>query len=226
MASQIETRSFEARLPCRYLLQKPETGPGARTLIVLALHGYGSNPEDMLRFAALTLGGEHIIASLQAPFQHYAQPDFTKAAYNWGIRQHWEQSVCLHHDMVLTALDWLRGEFGMPVERCVLMGFSQPVGLNYRFVGTHPGRIGGLIGICGGVPRDWEEDKYSQVTAPILHIARDQDEFYPKEKALEFPARLGTHASDVEFHMLGGGHRFPSQAGPLVRDWIGRKWRL
>jgi hypothetical protein len=26
----------------------------------------------------------------------------------------------------------------------------------------------------------------------------------------------------VEFHMLAGGHRFPSKAGPLIREWMSR----
>ena len=27
---------------------------------------------------------------------------------------------------------------------------------------------------------------------------------------------------DVEFHLMEGGHRFPSKAGPLVERWIAR----
>jgi len=99
----------------------------------------------------------------------------------------------------------------------VLMGFSQPVGLNYRFIGTYPEEAGGVIATCGGVPKDWEEDKYARVEAPILHIARSEDEFFPEAVANGFPARLRTHASNVEFHMLPGKHRFPSKAAPAIR---------
>jgi len=102
------------------------------------------------------------------------------------------------------------------------MGFSQPVGLNYRFAGTHPGEVAGILGICGGVPRDWEEDKYRQLDAAVLHISRDQDEFYPVAMVEKFPERLRKHAADVEFHLLDGPHRFPSKAGSVVREWMGR----
>jgi predicted esterase len=99
------------------------------------------------------------------------------------------------------------------------MGFSQPVGLNYRLIGTYPAEAGGVIGICGGVPKDWEEDKYHPVAAPILHISRSEDEFFPADTARGFPDRLRHHAADVEFHLLPGGHRFPSKARDLIHTW-------
>jgi predicted esterase len=103
-----------------------------------------------------------------------------------------------------------------------LAGFSQPVGLNYRFIATHPGQVGGVLGICGGVPRDWEEDKYQAVQAAVLHISRDADEFYPLDVVSTFAQRLRRRAADVEFHLLPGQHRFPSKAGEIVRPWMER----
>jgi predicted esterase len=94
------------------------------------------------------------------------------------------------------------------------------VGLNYRFIGTYPDEAGGVIGVCGGVPKDWEQDKYRTIDAPILHISRSEDEYFPSEVANGFPARLRHHASDVEFHMLPGAHRFPSKAAGIVRPWL------
>jgi predicted esterase len=225
-----EQHTFPAALECRYLLQAPpHVAPNP--LIVLALHGYGSNPEDMLRLTTALVGESHIgqplvTASLSAPNQHYANLGLPNAesvaAYNWGIRPHWHSSVQLHHDMVRKTLDQLRQRFDVGPERCLLVGFSQPVGLNYRFVATHPGEVGGVIGICGGVPRDWEEDKYQPVSAAVLHISRDQDEFYPLNVVSTFTELLRRRASDVEYHLLPGPHRFPSKASEIVRPWIKR----
>jgi len=195
-------------------------------LLVLTLHGYSANPEAMLRLTTLLLGDRHVIASLQAPNQHYVSDGLPNAqsvpGYNWGIRPHWESSVRLHHDMVRKTLSSLRDRFHLAPARCLLMGFSQPVGLNYRFVGTYPGEVAGVIGICGGVPRDWQEDKYKLVQAALLHISRDQDEFYPNEAVSKFPEQLRRHAADVEFHLIPGQHRFPSKAGTIVKPWIER----
>jgi predicted esterase len=193
---------------------------------VITLHGYGSNPDAMLRLTAAMVGEGHVIASLQAPNQHYISEDRKDAqavaGYNWGIRYHWQSAVRLHHDMLLQVLASLRTRFGMGNDRCLLVGFSQPVGLNYRFAGTHPGEVAGIIGICGGVPRDWQEDKYKPLQAAVLHIARDQDEFYPADSASRFPDQLRRRATDVEFHLIPGPHRFPSKAAGIVRPWIER----
>ena len=220
-----EQQTFTANLECRYLLQTPGPLPD-NPLIALALHGYGSNPEVMLRLTMGMLGENHVIASLQAPNQHYSNPGLPNAqsvaAYNWGIQPHWQSSVRLHHDMVLKTLAALRERFGVGPARCLLIGFSQPVGLNYRFIATHPDEVGGVIAICGGVPRDWEEDKYRPVKASVLHISRDEDEFYPLNVVSGFEERLRRRAQDVEFHLIPGQHRFPSKAGQIARPWMER----
>lgn len=195
-----------------------------RSVLVLAMHGYGSNPEVMLRLTAACVGENSVIASLRGPNQHYlaTSPAGDEVGYNWGTRAHSELNIRLHHQMVRAVAGELRGRFSIPARRTMLVGFSQPVGLNYRLIGTYPDEAGGVVGICGGVPKDWEEDKYHRVAAPILHISRSEDEFFPADVARGFPERLRKHADDVEFHLSPGGHRFPSRAAPLVRDWMKR----
>jgi predicted esterase len=222
---EIEQHHFETALTCRYLLDVPRDLPASPVLAV-ALHGYSANPEDMLRLARLALGDQPVVASIQAPNQHYVAsglPDSTSLpGYNWGISRHWESAVLLHHAMVTQVLDALKSRFGAGPDRCLLIGFSQPVGLNYRFAATYPGAVRGVIGVCGGVPRDWEDSKYHPVSAALLHISRDQDPFYPAATANTFASRLRQRSSDVEFHMLPGPHRFPSQARNIVRPWVQR----
>jgi predicted esterase len=216
-----EAHSFQIPLDCHYLIHTPSAPPD---LAVIALHGYGMSAETMMRLVVPTLDGTQAIVSLQAPFQHYQGegPRSGIAAYNWGIRQHHPDAVRMHHQMVLRVIEEVGKQFGIGPKRCVLLGFSQPVGLNYRFVGTHPEAVGGVIGICGGVPKDWEDPTYRDFSTPLLHIARDQDEFFPVATVAGFRDRLKRHASDVEFHLLPGGHRYPTAAKEIVRAWLKR----
>ncbi len=218
MMEKLET--IRVSLEVAYFLHVPEQ-IDERTLLVLTLHGYGSNPDAMLRLTVAAVGTDCIVASIRAPNQAYASgsPTTNDVAYNWGTRQHPALNIELHHKIVRTVAHELRSRFSIDVRRTVLMGFSQPVGLNYRFIGTHPEEAGGVIGICGGVPKDWEESKYKEVTAPILHISRSEDEFFPVDVVMGFPDRLKSHARDVEFHLLPGGHRFPSKARPIIEGW-------
>lgn len=221
----MEENTFAARLDCRYLLHTPPNQTG-NPLLVIALHGYSSSPEAMLPLTLRMVGEEHVVASIQAPYQHYVSKGLPEAGsgsgYNWGISQHWASAVRLHHEMVIEVMGELRERFRTGPERCLLVGFSQPVGLNYRFAATYPEQVGGVIGICGGVPRDWQEPKYKPVRAAVLHISREDDEFYPPSVAATFPERLKQRANDVEFHLISGAHRFPSKADAIVRPWLKR----
>lgn len=190
---------------------------------MLALHGYGQTPEMLLPLTQRLFGPGPALAALAAPYQMYDKlSPQGETVYHWGTRHHWEAAVRAHHAMVRRALAELRARTGIPAERTILLGFSQPVGLNYRFAGTFPDEVRGVIGLCGGVPSRWEQEAYRPVTAALLHIARDEDEFYPVAAVEKFPERLRHHARDVEFHLLPGGHRFPSQAGPIVAAWLRR----
>ena len=97
----------------------------------------------------------------------------------------------------------------------MLVGLSQSVGLNYRFVATHADGVRWVIGICGGLPGDWDDGVYQPVTAAVLHIARSGDECYPPTVTEGYAERPRRHAADVEFHLIEGGHQMPLAAAGL-----------
>ncbi len=57
--------SITVRLEVSYLLRVPAK-VDAGTILVLTLHGFGSNPDAMLRLTAAALGEDCVIASLRA----------------------------------------------------------------------------------------------------------------------------------------------------------------
>jgi predicted esterase len=201
-----------------FLLDAPP--PAEQAPVFLLTHGYGMNAKVMLDLCRPVVPEGAVLASLEAPNQHYLseKPGSDQVGFNWGTRARWQDAVEVHHRSILAVLETLQAD----PARTVLLGFSQPVGLNYRFAATYPAKLRGVIGICGGIPRDWEEADYQQVTAALLHIARDQDEYYPVETVEKFPARLGYRVADVEFHLLPGGHRFPSRVKPVIAPWLAR----
>ena len=199
--------------------------PGeASDLLFLALHGYGMNARTMLDLTLLVTGRHRLVASIQAPNQFYLRDKASDSpvGYNWGTRNHGTASIRLHHKIVRQVRRELEQRFGIPARRTILLGFSQPVGYNYRFGATFPDEIGGIVGICGGVPKDWETGDYRRVSAPILHIAREDDHFFPGAVTMDYERKLRTRASDVEYHLLEGGHRFPSKGATIIEPWLGR----
>ena len=211
--------TFSARLDCRYLLRVPET-VDSKALLILTLHGFGADPESMLNLTAKLVGPRHVIASLEGPNQFFRDGKTNEVGYGWITSRNAPSSIRLHHEMVQHVLNEAGREYGIPPERRFLVGFSQPVSLNYRFVATCTQAVRGVIGICGGLPSDWETAPYQSVGAAVLHIARRADEFYPPEVTEHYEQRLRIRAKDVEFHLLEGGHRIPSEGGRIVQRWF------
>jgi predicted esterase len=176
----------------------------------------------MLYLTARLFEAPPVIAALQGPYQFFVDPTSRKVGYGWITSRNASESVRLHRDMVLHVLEEVGGEFGIPPERRLLAGFSQAVGLNYRFAATCPAAVRGVIAICGGLPGDWDDGDYKITTAAILHIARRNDEFYPPSVTEHYLRRLRRRALDVEFHLIEGGHQVPSEGGRIVGPWAAR----
>jgi predicted esterase len=214
-------RTFSARLDCHYLLLPPPE-VSAQTPLVVTLHGFGSNPEVMLQLTARLFESPPIIVSLQGPNQFFLGAGNREVGYGWVTSRRPAESIRLHHEMVQHVVGEVGREFAIPPGRSFLCGFSQSVGLNYRFVATHPNLFRGVIAICGGLPGDWDDGPYRNVTASVLHIARRGDEYYPPEVTCGFADRLRQRAADVELHMIDGGHQMPSDGRRIVEPWMRR----
>src|SRR5215467_16274915 len=82
----IEHRTFSARMDCHYLVHSPAE-VNAYTLLVATLHGFGSNPEMMLRLTESLLGTRNVITALQAPSQFYLAPHANEVGYCWATHK-------------------------------------------------------------------------------------------------------------------------------------------
>ena len=217
----VADQTFSARLDCHYLVLAPDT-VDAQAPLVVTLHGFGASPEAMLPLTARLFEIQPILVSLQGPYQFFLGPGNREVGYGWITNRRPAESIRLHHEMVLHAAAEAGRRFGVPPQRRLLVGFSQAVGLNYRFVATHPDAVRGVIGVCGGLPGDWDEGAYQRVGAAVLHIARTSDEYYPPEITAHYEERLRRRAGDVEFHLIDGGHRMPSSGRRVVKPWLER----
>jgi predicted esterase len=176
----------------------------------------------MLPLAERMFGPRHVVAALQGPNQFFLNQGTMQVGYGWNTSRHAAGAIRLHHDMVLQVLNDAGREYGIPRERRILVGFSQPVSLNYRFAATCPNEVRGVVGVCGGLPGDWETGVYKPVSAAVMHIARRQDEWYPPAVTEQYAGRLRLRVEDVEFHLLDGGHQFPSKGNVIAESWLGR----
>ena len=206
-----------------YSVRIPSGRRGGRLPALIALHGYGGTRESLLAFAARLAGDGFVVAALQGIHQHAVRrrDGQLRAAYGWGTQGDQEANQALHHAFVLAVIRDLVRACRVDAQKIFLFGFSQSVGLNYRFTFTHPGRARGVIAVCGGIPGDWETNRrYRPSPTDVLHISGTQDPHYPPERVRPYKAALEKRARSMEHWSYPVGHRFPRRAIPAVRRWL------
>lgn len=215
-------RILEARINLYYDLRRSTIAPAP---LLIALHGYGANKRYMMREAQLMAPAQFAIATLQGFHQHIKEPREAggplRFGFGWLTNFRSEESVALHHRSLLDLIDILSEEGIADPTRVFLLGFSQSCALNYRFAFTHPERLRGVIGICGGIPGDWETSStYHHANIDVLHIAGTRDEFYPPERVRDYERQLKTRARSVEFKSYDAAHEIVPEMRPDVVEWL------
>ena len=215
-------RALEARINLYYDLRPGTISPAP---LLIALHGYGANKRYMMGEAQLMAPGQFAIASLQGPHQHIREPRVTggplRFGFGWLTNFRTEESVALHHRALLNLIEILSNEGVADPNRVFLLGFSQSCALNYRFAFTHPERLRGVIGICGGIPGDWETSStYRQGEIDVLHLAGTRDEFYSPERVRDYERQLKTRARSVQFKSYDATHEIVPEMRSDVVQWL------
>ncbi len=223
--SHIEPRTIDVQAKIYYDLHTPQQDDASPSPLLVALHGYGSNKGRMMRDARQCVPDGFAVAALQGFHQHLKEPREPGGAlrygFGWLTNFHPEDSVALHHAALLQIIRPLVAERVADPARIFLLGFSQTCALNYRFAFTHREVLRGCIGICGGLPGDWETSElYSATDASILHLAGTGDEFYPPARVSGYAAQLQTRSPDVEFKAYDAGHELTAGMCEDVRAWL------
>lgn len=215
-------RSLTARINLYYDLHAPPTGPAP---LLIALHGYGANKRQMMREAQQMAPEGFAIASLQGFHQHIRDPREPggplRFGFGWLTNFRAEESVAIHHQALLDLTANLIEEDVADPTRIFLLGFSQSCALNYRFAFTYPERLKGVIGICGGIPGDWETNhRYHGANLDVFHLAGSTDEFYTPERVRDYERQLATRARKVKFKSYDAAHEIVPEMREDVKQWL------
>src|SRR4029078_4237843 len=215
-------RILEARINLYYDLRPGTVSPAP---LLIALHGYGANKRYMMREAQLMAPEQFAIAALQGFHQHIKEPREAggplRFGFGWLTNFHSDESVALHHRAVIDLIEILTEEGVADPARIFLLGFSQSCALNYRFAFSHPDRLRGIIGICGGIPGDWETSaSYRETTADVFHLTGTRDEFYTPGRVSDYEQQLGTRARSVTFKNYDAAHEIVQEMRDDVKQWL------
>jgi predicted esterase len=219
--SMIE-RTLSAEIKLYYDLHLPKHSPAP---LLIALHGYGASKRQMMREARRVAPEDFAIVSLQGPHQHLKEPKEPggplRFGFGWLTNFHPEESIAIHQHALLEVTDSLIDQGIADPKRVFLLGFSQSCALNYRFAFTRRNVLRGVIGICGGLPGDWENSKvYRPTEARIFHLSGERDEFYPPARTNDYAAQLRKRAREVECRSYDAGHEIVPAMRDDIRDWL------
>ncbi len=215
-------RILRAQINLYYDLQPATPSPAP---LLIALHGYGARKRQMMREGQQMAPDGFAIASLQGFHQHIKEPKEKggplRFGFGWLTNFRSEDSVEVHHKALLDLMTTLIDEGVADPERIFLLGFSQSCALNYRFAFTHPDRLRGVVGICGGIPGDWDTSEvYRPTQADIFHLAGTRDEFYPPERVRDYEDQLKKRARNVASKSYDAAHEIVPEMRQDVRQWL------
>jgi len=209
---------YDLRLP------KPRSD-GESAPLLIALHGYGGSKSQMMRDALEIAPENFAVVSLQGVHQHLkerrAPEEPLRYGFGWLTNFRPEESTELHHRALLDVVEILAEDGSIDRAHVFLLGFSQSVALNYRFAFTYTKILRGVVGICGGLPGDWDKSlRYKETRAAVLHLSGARDEFYPPARTNDYKNRLSTRAASVEVRDYDAGHEITDRMREDVRAWL------
>ena len=190
-----------------------------RSPTILALHGRGSNEQDLLGMAA-HLPDNLLWISPRAPLT--LGPD----SYEW-----YRVKVIGRPDpeQVLSALetmdhfiDEILDAYPIDPQKLFLLGFSQGSLISLCYTLTHPSPIAGVIAQSGYIPNGVElEIKEAGVKdKPFLLTHGEQDPLIPIEWGRASRDRLQELGVDLAYHEVQMGHNVSMESLAVISTWL------
>jgi predicted esterase len=216
--------SISTEIKLYYDLHLPENHQLPAPLMI-AVHGYGAHKRYMMREARLIAPENFAIVSLQAPHQHFRPTDNGfKIGFGWLTDYKSEESVTLHHKFVLDVIEKLKDDGTIDESQIYLYGFSQACALNFRFAFTYPEILRGVLGVCGGIPGDLDQNEiYRPTKADVFYLYSQTDDFYPLEKFEQFDARLKDYLPNYQAKSYQATHEITDEMREDMKNWLAQK---
>lgn len=207
----------------QYLVREPKTIKEKNPLLLL-LHGYGSNEEDLFAFAS-ELPEEYYVVSARAPYdlQPYGHAWY---AINFDADQNKftdnEQAI-ESRDIIVRLLNQLESELPIDAENVTLIGFSQGSILSYAVALSYPEKIKNVIALSGYLHPDIFAEGYQHKNFGRLKVFSSHgtvDQVIPVQWARQTPDFLKNLNIEVTYKEYPIGHGVSPQNFQDLLNWL------
>ena len=211
------------KLALEYLIREPKVKADKNPLILL-LHGYGSNEQDLFSFAS-ELPEEYYVISARAPY------DLQYGSYAWyAINFDADENKFSDHnqamqsrDIIANFIDELLKNYPIDSKQVALLGFSQGTILSYAVALSYPEKVQRVVALSGYlneeiITENYKKNDFSTLQIFVSHGSVDQ--VIPISWARKAPGILDSlHIPNV-FKEYQVGHGVAPQNFADLKNWL------
>ncbi len=161
-----------------YISREPSKIDDSTPLLIL-IHGYGSNEEDLFSFSC-QFDERYLIVSVQAPlalpfggFAWYSI-DFDEV----GVKQSNVEEAIQARDQLLKFVEGIQDKYQISSTKTVLMGFSQGAILSHSLALSYPDKVQKIVALSGylfsEIIENRGEEEYKKLDVFASHGSVDQ----------------------------------------------------
>ena len=208
-----------------YLVQEPKVKHDKNPLLIL-LHGYGSNEEDLFSFAP-ELPDDSYVISVRAPYdlQPYGHAwyaihfDADENKFSDNVQA--KQSV----EIIASFIDEIVKQYPIDTNNVTLIGFSQGAILSYATALTYPEKISKVVALSGYfnqeiLPEIIDTKAISHLKFFVSHGSVDQ--VIPVDWARKAKPALENLGLEVEYQEYPIGHGVSPKNFYDFKNWLQR----
>ncbi|WP_339305138.1 alpha/beta hydrolase-fold protein [Paenibacillus sp. FSL R5-0519] len=201
----------EVRLPSHY-------NPDQRYPVIFALHGMGSDEQDMLRLME-PMQSDFIIVAIRGPIvQGSGYAYFQIKSIGNPIRELYDASVLGLQQLIVD----LSGKYAIDPKRRYIAGFSQGAIMAMTLSLVMGDGIKGIVAMSGYIPQ-FVKDEYklqpdTELSVFISH--GDQDHLFPLQLGEDNANFFRQHTHHVTYVPYNGGHQVKPDLYQQFQQWL------
>ena len=200
------------KLSLEHITRKPAKTTEGKSPLLLLLHGYGSNEEDLFSFAE-ELPDNYFIIAARAPIamQPYGNAWYHISIDEAGVKSSDNEGARESRDIIAKFLDEAIAAYDLEKHNVTLLGFSQGTILSYAVALTYPEKVKNVIGLSGYINEEIIDLKsnpsYAHLNIYNSHGTLDQViPIDAARKTPEYLKELGISSTLSEFPVGHGVH--------------------
>jgi len=210
-------------LSLHYLVREPKIKKDKNPLLLL-LHGYGSNEEDLFSFAR-ELPDDYYIVSARAPF------DLMYGSYAWyAINFDADENkfsdigqARASREIIANFIDELVNTYPIDSGNVTLIGFSQGSILGYAVALSYPEKVQRLVAMSGYLNTEMAVDDFKDFDLSGLKIFASHgtvDQVIPVEWARKSIPVIQSLGIDIVYKEYPVGHGVAPQNFFDFKNWL------